>query len=125
MDKDIEDYDTNFFNRIDEEKFKVQLQQQVPKATKEEIDTLKEVAISNYKIQLLVPITNDMAAFKYIVGSYFANDAIDFLEHEETLKILDRIKTESPSIEEVITMHHMDSNTKNEELSKTSKVLKK
>ena len=125
MDKDIEDYDDNFFNRIDEEKFKVQLQQQFPKATKEDIDTLKEVAISNYKIQLLVPITNDMAAFKYIVGSYFANDAIDFLEHEETLKILDRIKTESPSIEEVITMHHMDSNTKNEELSKTTKILKK
>ena len=40
-------------------------------------------------------------------------------------EILDRIKTESPSIEEVITMHHMDSNTKNEELSKTTKILKK
>ena len=122
MDRDIDNYDISFINMIDEETIGIQFKQQFPEATDEEINSLKDAAINNYKIQILEPITNEMTAFKYIVGSYFANDAIDYLEHEETLQILDRIKYESPSIEDVITMHHMDSDIKDEQ---SPKILKK
>ncbi len=121
MDKD--NYDISFIKKIDETGLKSQLQQQFPQASEEEINTLHEIAIYNYKIQMLDPITNNMVAFKYIVGSYFAYDAINYLKHEEVLDILDKIKMESPSIRDVITMHHMDSNTKGENPQKSKKIL--
>lgn len=108
IDKDVEDYDLSAFNNmIDtfENGFNISFLKQV--CSEEEIKQIEEKMdeqLMTMKWNILKPTTDLSYRLKYIVGTFLSKDAINNLEHEDVLKLLDDITSNEYSLNDVLKM---------------------
>ncbi len=101
MDKDKKDYDLSLIKKIlDSTKMET-----IENIDKEEQEYYKQQALTTIKMNLLMPITNADRLLIYMVGTFFAEYAMDNLKHEDVLSILDSITTKNYNLHDVLKMH--------------------
>lgn len=109
MDKDKEDYDVSIikdaFKNCDETVR--ELSDRYPDLPVEEQQEWMNQMRMNYQRIMLRPADGEVHVLLYIIGTFFAEDAIDNLKHEDILRILDTIKLNKTNLYDLIKMHRM------------------
>lgn len=117
--KEKEEYDLNPIKKIlniYDKKINISYFETV--CTKEEIEELKaqlEEKSMCMKLSMLQPETDLVSTLKYIVGTFFAEDAINNLEHEEVLKILDTVTQGEYSLYDVLKIQGLIPSSNNQQ----------
>ena len=108
MDKTKEDYDLEPIKKIlslyDQQMDISPLQNILSQEQIEQLKQQQEAQIMRMKWLMLKQETKLVSTLKYMVGTFLADDAINNLEHEEILKMLDTITSEEYSLYDVLIM---------------------
>ena len=110
INKDKECYDLSGFEiTFDDEILENWVKEEYPHASKKEIELLMKGNKINFKLGMLLPLGDhfwDMVP--YIIGTFFAKDAIEYYDNEEVLERLTKIQLEEHDLYDVLEMHDFD-----------------
>ena len=109
MDKDKKDYDLsmiqdtikNYNDRLD------RIPEVCPHLSKEEQQSIIEKGRLDLLYVMFRPAKKIMTSLLYMLGTFFAEDAIDNLKNENILKILEHIQLNKTELYDLIKMHRM------------------
>ena len=107
INKDKECYDLSGFEiTFDDEILENWVKEEYPHASKKEIELLMKGNKINFKLGMLLPLGDHFwDTVPYIIGTFFAKDAIEYYTNEEVLEILEEIQLNEHDLYDVLEMH--------------------
>ena len=108
--KDKNNYDLSWLKFLsdNDEFLENRLKEIYSKLSEDEIEAMIEDIKEQSKLRMLLPFEDTWKTVPYIIGTFFAQDAILYYTNEEVLEILDEIQLNEHDLYDVLKMHDFE-----------------